>query len=390
MGDFGFTAFGEDAFGSFGGAPTAVLSDGIGMITHERSTAATFLRAAFGAGETTVSELIKTLSERIRLTGNPLPSSQAFAGLTDGVAFEDAMALVWKVAIEEGIDLVGSAAGSIRTLAVLVDTLHATGAVATRLDAIVAVSNAIGINSLIAAGWKMEAIDSIGFQEALAGQLHAMVALTDGAGFDDVAAPSLRITAITSAGIGLAGSPATQLQTFVSLSDGVVFYVVLRLGAVEYAGWVLHDGAPTEYRNYPFNGFVEFPPGSKRYLGTSSTGLYRLEGDTDAGTDIDAAIKTALMDFGTGRKKRVPEVYLAFAGADTVVLKVITTTDTGTQVENHFTATVPGGAALHNGRIKVGRGLDATYWQWELCNTDGGALELDELAFRPIVLDRRL
>lgn len=331
--------------------------------------------------------LIKQIIERLVLTGTPFPSRDRFIGVTDSVSYSDALAIGWSLALSEGIDFTGTAQANITKLGVLIDILHATGAVANRLDAMSVLATVISINSMLATGWKVDAIDTVGFQDALAAQLTAVTALVDTAGFTDTATPSMRLTVIASETLQLSESLGTSLEAFEQLSDQVMFYTTLRLGDGEYSGWVMNEGAISEYRNYPFNGFEKF---SNKYYGTARDGLYLLEGETDAGDPIAAHIKTALMDFGTGKRKRVPDVYVAFTGSNQLLLKVITTNKTGAQVENWYTATVPAGSSLHNGRIKPGRGLDSRYWQFVLANVNGADFDLDELAFRPVVLDGRL
>jgi hypothetical protein len=96
------------------------------------------------------------------------------------------------------------------------------------------------------------------------------------------------------------------------------------------------------------------------------------------------------MDFGTGQLKRVPDVYIAFTGSDKALLKVITTNRTGTQTEHWYSATLRAGDGLHSDVIDVGRGLKSRYWQMVLQNVDGADFALDELAFRVLVLDKRI
>jgi hypothetical protein len=156
-------------------------------------------------------------------------------------------------------------------------------------------------------------------------------------------------------------------------------------------GWVLSGRAASEYRNYPFNGFVEFPRGSKHYYGTSDDGLYLLEGPTDDGCPIDAHIKTHLMDYGTGVYKRGPDIYVGMTSGKHVLLKVTTIHPrTGERRTDIYTQTVVPGSNLKSNHLRVGMGLKSRYWQWELANVDGGDFEIDEIAWMPLQLDRRI
>ena len=48
-------------------------------------------------------------------------------------------------------------------------------------------------------------------------------------------------------------------------------------------------------------------------LAANSNGIYVLTGDDSAGTDIDALIKTGLIDFGTSLEKQIPYAYIGLS-----------------------------------------------------------------------------
>lgn len=367
---------------------TNLIADAMAMGDATLTAHTSVVAEGVSFGDAAANELIHRILESLALTGAALPTLDAHATASDEARFADALVMVWQALAAEQVELLGTAIGHRTLLGALADSLHASGAVSSRLDAMAAVSAAIAVNGLLSGGWKVDAIDTVEFQDALATQLNALGKLVDSAGFSDNASPSVRITAIAADSLALIDDPGTMLEAFEALREDVVLYVTLRLGAAEYAGWVLSQGVAWEYRNYPFNGFAQV---AGRYFGTADTGLFELVGADDNGEPIEGRIKTALMDFGTGKKKRVPDVYIAFAGGNKVVLKTITTDPkTGEIRTDIYTADVPPGDGLHNGRIKPGRSLKSRYWQFELTNVDGDALELDELAFRPLVLDRRL
>ena len=330
---------------------------------------------------------VKYLNSNLRLAGKPRDSGEFAASAGDTVGFGGALVVVWQALIEENLSLVGELASQPTKVVRLVDGLVASGAVSSHTEGYAALAAALAINSLTATGWRAEASDQVNLQDAFQAQLIVATRLLDGIAAADTAAPSMRLTAVVDEGLALSDEVSVSLQYLETLGEDVLFFGAIRLGDDEYVGWVLNGGAPSEYRNYPFNGFTKF---NGQYFGTADDGLYLLEGDDDAGEPIEARIKTALMDFGTGVLKRVPDVYVAFVGSDQLVLKVVTTGQRGEQVETIYTSTVPEGTALHNGRIRIGQGLKSRYWQFELSNVDGAEFEIDELAWRPMTLDRRL
>lgn len=330
---------------------------------------------------------VKTLAENIRMSGNPFGRGQFGALAIDGLRFDDALTVVWRVLLEEQMSLVGSVAGQPMKFAHLVDALVASGTVSCHMDAREVLAAALAINSMVATGWHATASDSVAMNDALRAHLTAVTSVLDSIAVGDTGSPSMRLTALVNDSLVLDDDAAASMQYMERLGEDVLFFGAIRLGSDEYVGWVLNEGAASEYRNYPFNGFAAF---DGKYYGTAADGLYLLEGDDDQGVPIEASIKTALMDFGTGVLKRIPDVYVAFVGSDKLVLKVITPGQRGEQVETIYTSTVPEGAALHNGRIRIGQGLKSRYWQFELTNVDGADFEIDELAWRPMTLDRRI
>lgn len=376
--------------GGGGGAGTNYenLIDGLTFAGSSAGLAMAMLYDGIEAGDMPVSTLINNLIDGISFANLWSPRRDRFVSQTSEIAFQEALALGWSVALAENIALAGTAAAGLGKVGALVDTLHAAGVVATRLDALALVIEVISINTLLTSGWSMEAVDTVGFQDALAAQIGAITAMVSTAAFVGTAEPSLRVTVLMADTIAADTDLATQLSAYEALGDGVVFYTTLRLGDGEYTGWVMNEGAASEYRNYPFNGFTRFDA-TKKYYGTSDEGLFLLEGEDDAGEPIEAWVKTALMDFGTGKLKKVPDVYVGFIGGNALLLKVVIT-DKGKQTEHQYRTTMPAGPDLHPGRFEVGRGLESRYWQFEIRNIDGAEFELDDIVWRPIMLDRRI
>ena len=336
--------------------------------------------------DASAAEVINVLMDRLRLTGTVLPNIDLRAQLTDEMRYEAALAFGWFLALQEGVNFAATATAHKTTLAVLADVLHATGAVNVTTDARAILTSVLALDAMLAAHWKAELIDTVEFQDALQAQIAIAAKLVDTASFAGIAGPALRLVALCSDAIDLGDEATPQLNLLGRLQDEVLFYGVIRLDDAEYTAWTLNENAAaTEYRNYRYNGLLEF---DRKYYGTSDTGLYELAGDTDDGEDITWSIKTGVMDFLTGKLKRVPDCYIAFAGGGAVKLKVIVEGDDGERHAHIYNAVLRAGSSMHNDRIKIGRGLDARYWQFEL--EGSGKYEQDEMAWRPLILDRRL
>lgn len=375
------------AAGADAGPVVTTLADGVIFATASDGTPVAVLYGQLQMGEAITTVPVKYLSANVRLIGTPRGIGMFNESAAELVGFGASLVVVWQALIDEGISLIGQAAGQPTKVARLVDALVASGTVSCHREAMAVLSASLAINSLAATGWHATVSDQVGLNEAFRAQLIAATAVLDGIATSSAASPSMRITALLDDGVALDESLETSLVFLETLGEDVLFFGSIRLGDDEYVGWVLNEGAASEYRNFPFNGFAAF---DGKYYGTTSDGLYLLEGEDDAGDPIEASIKTTLMDFGTGVLKRIPDVYVAFVGSDKLMLKVVTTGQRGEQVETIYTSDVPAGTALHNGRIRIGQGLKSRYWQFELSNVDGAEFEIDEMAWRPMTLDRRL
>jgi len=165
--------------------------------------------------------------------------------------------------------------------------------------------------------------------------------------------------------------------------------VSLKLADEQFTGWVMNtegDRAVYQYENFKFNSFAQI---DGVYYGASETGLYSLEGETDAGDPISARIKSLMVDFGTSRLKRVRSAYLGYTSDGRLMLKV-RAAKSGELVEHWFEAKQLTANTPREQRVTLAMGLKSRYWQFELENVDGSDFEIDEFEMHPLMLQRRV
>lgn len=145
--------------------------------------------------------------------------------------------------------------------------------------------------------------------------------------------------------------------------------------------WVVNvtTGAVSEYSNFNFNSFARV---GQKYIAASSTGIYELDGDTDAGADIIARIKGGMMQIGQSKFSSFKGIYLGVRGGGDFVLK-IETGDGKTFVYSVEAKT------MQTTRVHHGKGLRARYFSYELIST-GQDFDLDSIEFVPLVAQRRV
>lgn len=150
------------------------------------------------------------------------------------------------------------------------------------------------------------------------------------------------------------------------------------------SGWAynMNTGAPSFYEKFRFNSFAKL---GQDYYGMADDGLHLLGADDDSGEDIDAVITTGSSDMGDPRTKKVQLVY---AGARSDKPMTLTCrVDENPEFSYEFLASPEQVAPT---RVKVGKGLEGRYWQFEIRNQDGADFEIDALDIPVIPNSRRV
>lgn len=333
---------------------------------------------------------IAGIVEAIALTGTPASFYTAKPTLSDATGFTAALESAWFFLIAEGVALAGSAAGNPFLLGAIVDTLAATGVATTRLEAVEAVAGALALESLLVNGWSVAATDSAAFNDALTNAARLFAPLVDAAALASTSTPALRLVVLSSDTLAAADTPAAVMTLLADASDGLLAYVNARVGGDEIAGWVLNTAnlAASEYRDFPFESAAVFD--TSTYV-AGDGGIYELKRGDDDGDPIEAWIRTGLSELGDSRQKRLKNAWVGRTGTGKLVLKVVTTGVDGRKTEDWYLQETDAraGSEPREGRFKVGEGLQSRFWQFEIHNKAGGALDLTDVQLFPIVLDLR-
>lgn len=149
--------------------------------------------------------------------------------------------------------------------------------------------------------------------------------------------------------------------------------------------FVMHTetGAITQYANFAFNSFATF---NGVYLGANAEGLFVIaSGNTDNTVAINAAARVGITDFGTSFLKRIDRCYVGYRADGNITLRVYT--DEVNMRDYMLEAYGKGG--LHGNHTRIGKGLAARYWQFELIS-NGADFELNALELKPTHLRRRI
>lgn len=416
MSGFGSSSFGEVAFGDTGSILGGILldlaaslhgadvgvetdavvvpglragiatSDGIADLVH-----GALMDALIGEGEFS-PDVLANLVARLNATGSVYLSAVLAGDLASRIRFSDTVLAAWRLLLADGLQGAGTAIANPRRFLAVVDALAAIGAAESTLSALSACVTALALEALLQQGYSAELADQgiVGDTAASIAKLLAPLVETIAGG--DGITPTLRMSAITADDVTVSANFGTTLRMAEALESGVLLYAVLRIGETDYTGWALNAPlrAVSEHRAGSFDSFATF---KGKHYAAGPGGLVRFTGttrdDTAAGDKIEAWVRTALMDFGTTRFKRVPDAFLALTTDGRCLLKVRTRDARSGQFFEDWYEVKRTKQGDGTGRAEFGRALKSTWWQLELHNIDGAGLELDTLELRPLLLDRR-
>lgn len=156
--------------------------------------------------------------------------------------------------------------------------------------------------------------------------------------------------------------------------------------AEAYRAWALNvrSSALTEYTGVPFNSAGTF---RGKVLVAGASGVHVLgENSSDNGIAIDAAAKTAIVDFDTTFAKRVPRIYVGCKAEKDMEFRTITTQD-GPRA---YLLPRNGNEEVQQRRVPINRGPKSRFWQFEITNREGGDFTVVDVLVRPELIKRRV
>jgi hypothetical protein len=186
---------------------------------------------------------------------------------------------------------------------------------------------------------------------------------------------------VTAYGVAAANAVGTSAATMYGpvaqgiAATGVSSTSVIAVHTSTAAAWT--------YTNFPFNSFALFGGVA---LAAGDGGLFSLGGDVDNALDITAYARMNVTDFGTSYRKRIERVYVGYRALDDLILRV------RLDGRGYRDYRIPGNlkSGIHGAHVRLGRGLEARYWQFEVRNQEGHAFSLDTIECKPVRLKRRI
>jgi hypothetical protein len=339
-------------------------------------------------------EAIQTSSihERLVVTDAMIAARIYYAAIEDTVTITAAMRLAYEVLVEEEVTLTADHLPSVRAMVRTLDTLLLTAAVSSQLQAEVAMAAVITVGASFKPGWAATMLADIEIADAVQQTMHAVATAFEQVTVTGEYIGSLRFFVDVAESASVETGFSNNAALNVMLEEGVSVNAIFSLYGQAFSVWIMSpdNEAVYQYENFNFNSFAGL---GGAYFGANDHGVYLLEGDDDAGEDIDARVRTGLLDFGTGRLKQLSRAYLGYTSTGSLLLKTVTIASEGAErgkkVEDWYELT-----RVHDdmaeGRIPVGTGLKSVYWQFVLHNKAGADFVTDEIKLYPLVADRRI
>lgn len=308
---------------------------------------------------------------------------------TDGLGFADIATAVLHLVMSDTLGFTATPKQAAQLAAQYADAIALAAGPGHLLDGLQVVTEALALADTAGVAWPMVLSDSMGLSAEHATRLDGIARMLDTLALSDTPEGTASMVVLVSDTLALSDLPSTAAELLVALTDTMGLLATFHVPEGTFVAWVFNGDtqAYTRYSNYPFNSFCEL---DGIYYGATDTGLYRLDGDDDAGEPIEARVRTGLTDMGTGRLKRTEALYLGLRASGDMVLKVVTTTDGGEKTESWYSVESRPADAVRETRAKVGRGLKSVYWGAELANVDGADFELASIAWLPLLLERRI
>jgi hypothetical protein len=375
------------ASGPFAAAPFASESTGDG--------ASALIVDSVNVVDAVLAQEVLNLLSRTALADSLTSASTLVAAVVEALTLSDRLRLILEAVVTDEVVLESLVSGSPVVTTALVDALRLQDLAAGTVSALAIVSDAAALASVLRSIQEADTTDAAELAESLEGVVRAMESIVSGAVFSDTVQGLAVVTVVVPDSLALQTEAIGQAMRLALVEDSVAFSVSFQIDGVPYVGIALNGAsrAVTEYTNFDFNSLASF---NGTLYGAGAAGLYRLQGADDAGTPIDAYLRTAMQRLAGGKSVRQAEAYIGFRANGELQLKVIVSTrdtDTATTyVKKGYVYDLepaPRGS-MQPGRFKIGRGLKTVYGAYELRNVAGSDFALDVLEIHPLALDRRL
>lgn len=335
-------------------------------------------------------DLIMVLESVLELRSELLWVNNLYMTLTSSLTLRAAFDVVFEATFEDTLQFAASVDTFANILLTMADQLVLTGEVTTQQKALMTLASAFVLRDMVVNGQDITVASLLAMADQIEFEVEALVSFASSLELADATEGYAAITMMVSDTFALTDDLTPTIDALVELADTIGFTARFALPGNDsdlYVGYAmnLRNAGMVKYDNFPF---TQMATVGGVPLGIGPEGLYRLEGDTDAGAPIRSRVRTGLTDFGTPMLKHVLNSYLGYTADGALVIKVITT-DGGRKAERWFKLEPREASSPVEGRFDIAKGLVGLYWGFELVNVDGADFEADVIRVWPFAIQRR-
>lgn len=391
MAGFGTSGYGTTPFASsVEGVLLAIVSDSASAVELLVSSSP-FRRLSdnANAADSLTSLLAAGLSDTATASDVAAAYAQMLSLLADEALASEALAAALLAVLADDADATDTLTTLYTQIVQLVDRALATDPLLSYMEAVSLLFTTAVATELLFSGYNASLADEALASETLVSLMQAVALQIDQALATDALTDSLRVIGTLADDADATDELTSLAQLLMALESGASAAVVLTIGGEQYTAWVLNTEniAVTQYTNYPFNSMVE---ANGKYYGAADDGLYLLDGDTDAGTAIQAYFRSPLTDFGYAGLKRLHDTALGYTSDGDLVFKAVVVSPNGVKEEHWYRLEGRPAGGTRENRAPVGRGLKSVYWQYELHNIDGADFQIETTRLWPMGLSRKV
>lgn len=307
----------------------------------------------------------------------------------DLLAFGERLEAVLHVLASSGLMFRTFANGDYRLLGRAVARLVLTGVATGYLDALRLIGDTLVLGEVTDQLQVANVDDSLNVEAKVEQAYTAFVEMVERLALDGVATGVHTLTVLLREEFALGGQASQQAELAAQISESLGVAMSLTFDTGEFLAWVMNteSRALSTYTQFPFNSFAKI---GGRYYGAHAGGIARLGGRTDMGEPIRARLRLGMSDFGSRLVKSFSDVFFGLAADGQMLLKAIYVDER--TAEKHmaiYKVMARPAAVSRETRAKVGRGMKAVDWDFEIENVDGADFDLQSIQFYPTQLSRR-
>lgn len=366
------------------GGLIADILDLQGPVTHQTITT---IMESTEWGDSHTVELVYALMESLAMSGNAQAMARMIGAINDQIALRDVSRLVLQELINDALAVDDEAFGDVIRLVALLDAMAITDAAGASVTT--SIADALALAYVLRAVENGLISETANLTDTLQTLSTILAILAESVTFDDALTGLAIMTVVLEDDIALDDQVDVKGNYLASIAEGLGFSVSLVIDGIPYLGMCMNTESRgvTEYSNYSFNSLANF---NGVLYGANDVGIFKLEGDTDAGSPIPAYARTALKRIAGGLQARVDSAYIAYRSNGTLQLKVSISGAQGQRVSHVYDMVAVTAESSRPNRAKIGRGLKSAYWAFEIQNTGGSDFEVDVIEIHPLTLERRI